>query len=246
MNYLFISGAPRSGTSALTELLASHNAISLGMERFKYLYGKGQVTKELFEKENFFNFSEAQTNINNVSGKYVDYYTEMEKKYAGSQVVGDKYPQLYKAWGKLEKEFVGQSKFVFIVRDIEDVASSFNVRAQNTKDSWPQENDYKRAVEIWNQSLLKAKEKLARDENIFIVYYKDLFDNEEGSPQATLGRMLEYLQLDHDEALASALRVMSKKYSDSVKFKAKLVLEGQESFIEQNANYKLFRELLGR
>ncbi|WP_366939241.1 sulfotransferase [uncultured Paraglaciecola sp.] len=42
----FVSGSPRSGTSALTELLSSHPDISLGMERFKFLYKKNQVKKK--------------------------------------------------------------------------------------------------------------------------------------------------------------------------------------------------------
>ena len=35
--YLFVTGCPRSGTTALVELLASHYAIVIGMERYKYV-----------------------------------------------------------------------------------------------------------------------------------------------------------------------------------------------------------------
>jgi len=41
-NYLFISGVPRSETSALTRLIGAHGQIALGMERYKYLFRPGK------------------------------------------------------------------------------------------------------------------------------------------------------------------------------------------------------------
>ena len=61
--------------------------------------------------------------------------------------VGDKYPQLYKFWPSLFDEFGAEGKYIFIIRNIEDVASSFNLRAQNPRDKWPEKNDYRKAVE---------------------------------------------------------------------------------------------------
>ena len=72
------------------------------------------------------------------------FHQKLSKKFDGSSIVGDKYPQLYKFWPSLFENFGKDGRFLFIMRDIEDVASSFNVRASNPKDKWPEENNYKK------------------------------------------------------------------------------------------------------
>jgi hypothetical protein len=244
MKYLFVSGAPRSGTSALTELLSSHSKISIGMERFKSLYNKKKITKELFTEKMFFDFNTDQTNIGMEAGKYVEYYKKLKEKYKQSEIVGDKYPQLYKFWPALFDEFGIDGKYIFIIRDIEDVASSFNVRAQNPKDKWPIENDYRKAVEIWNQSLEKANNEVKKGQDIFIVSYSKLFDIEEFDSRDELKRMLDYLNLDVSSAMLEEYTQMCEKYIAVVKPKVKVVLSGQVDYIKTNANYELYNNLI--
>jgi hypothetical protein len=244
MNYLFLSGAPRSGTSALTELLSSHPDIAIGMERFKFAYAKKSVNRNVFIKKNFFDFKDTETNINDKNGKYVDYYSNLLEKYSGCSIVGDKYPQLYKFWPSLLKEFGSEGKFIFIIRDINDVASSFNVRASNPKDKWPEKNDYKKAVEIWNNSLDLANDAIVKGFDICIVSYSKLFDLDVFDTKLELNKIISYLNLDANSTDFSAHTDMCNKYTSIIKGKDKLILEGQESYINENANMELYFKLM--
>jgi len=245
MKYLFISGAPRSGTSALTELLSSHPKVALGMERYKFLYKKSLVNKSVFEESKFFNFLEEQTNINSTSGKYVDYYSGLVDKYKKCSILGDKYPQLYKFWDSLYEEFGESGKYLFIIRDIEDVASSFNIRAENPKDKWPEENDYKKAVQIWNESLDIAEKNIDRGSDICVVSYAKLFDSEKYCVETEMGKISQYLNLTLDDKLCSMHLKMSSDYTQKIKYREKCILDGQAKYIEQHANIDLCNKLVG-
>lgn len=246
MDYLFISGAPRSGTSALTELLSSHKDISIGMERFKFLYSKKQVNKSLFDFDKFFDFKTEETNIDDKNGKYIDYYKKIKEKFEESKIVGDKYPQLYKFWPNLFQEFGEYGKYIFIIRDIEEVASSFNVRANNPKDKWPKENDYRKAVEIWNNSLITANNAVRDGYPILITSYKKLFDNEAHEISDELDRIIKYLNIEKCEHITSKQKSMSERYVSSIKHKEQLILDGQVDFINNNARMDLMNTLLDK
>ncbi len=245
MKYLFIGGAPRSGTSALTELLSTHERVAIGMERFKFCYSKKSVTKEMFTKDNFFRFDSTQTNIDDKNGKYVDFYQKLSNKFDGSSIVGDKYPQLYKFWPSLFENFGEDGRFLFIMRDIEDVASSFNVRASNPKDKWPEENNYKKAVEIWNQSLLIAAKAKSENKNICIVSYSKLFDSESYACDEEMLKIIRYLDLSDNEELILEHKKLQEKYVSHIKNKSKLIFEGQKQYIKEKANKSLYFELFG-
>ncbi len=245
MNYLFLTGAPRSGTSALTELISSHEQISIGMERYKFLYKSGQLSKNHFDKDNFFSFKESETNINNESGKYVDYYRDLEQKFDAAEIVGDKYPQLYKYWNPLFEEFGENAKFVVILRDIHSVASSFNVRAMNPKDKWPVENDYKAAVKIWNEALHHLEVALEGGRNIYVVGYSELFDGEACNVQAQLTELCEFIGVEVTDRIKSQHDEMAGSYVQKVKYKEKVVLDGQTGHINSHANFSLYEKLKG-
>lgn len=245
MRYLFISGAPRSGTSILTELISSHSRISIGMERYKFLYKKGLVEKRLFKPEFFFSFKDEQTNINSTSGKYTRYYHQLEKNYDKSIIVGDKYPQLYKSWDSLFNNFGNDVKFIFIIRKIEDVASSFNARAYNPNDKWPVQNNFKKAVEIWNESLEIAQSALLKGLDIHVVSYEQLFDLEFNLSNDCLLSMFEYLEIKPTQRVISTHKKYVDNYMKSIKLKNKLVKEGQKEFIALNSNFSLYNQLVG-
>lgn len=61
-NYVFICGCPRSGTSAMTQLLSAHSQIVIGIERFKYI-NKNLLRPEMFRKDYFFRSIPSETNI---------------------------------------------------------------------------------------------------------------------------------------------------------------------------------------
>ncbi|MEO9892503.1 sulfotransferase [Aurantibacter sp.] len=243
MNFLFLSGAPRSGTSALTELISSHSEAFIGMERFKHLYKVGKVKKSLFTKEKFFDISVSETSVGVRPGKYREYYDLHKSKYENVRLVGDKYPQLYKFWPALMKEFGEGGKYIFIYRDIFSVASSFNVRAQNPKDRWPEENDYKAAVDIWNKSLELAVKAIRARENIYVVEYEGFFEPSGGDRYKELKGIVSYLDLTECSLMNGKYDEMCDKYIKNIKGKEKNVQVGQIDYIKSNARFDLCDEL---
>jgi hypothetical protein len=139
--------------------------------------------------------------------------------------------------------FGNDGKYIFIIRNIEDVASSFNVRAQNPKDKWPAVNDYKKAVEIWNESLKRALKAVNEGAGIFIVSYEELFDSEIFDTSKLLLKMIDYLGVDINSTVTEKHIKMCSDYLLKVKPKEKVVLEGQVEFINANADIKLFEKL---
>ena len=131
-----------------------------------------------------------------------------------------------------------------IIRRIEDVASSFNARALNPKDSWPGENDYRRAVEIWNESLEKAKYAIDSGLAIHLVSYEKLFDNTFNKNDVELSNLLNFLGLSTCRKIIDRHREMNLEYSVKVKPKKKIVLNGQIECINRNSNKYLANELM--
>ena len=65
-DFLFATGCPRSGNTALTRLLNAHDEIVMGSERYKYLLYEGrfwELTPELYAPPRYFDFRETDTNI---------------------------------------------------------------------------------------------------------------------------------------------------------------------------------------
>lgn len=183
MKYLFIFGCPRSGTTALTHLLSSHPEVALGMERFKFLVERQNpslLTPEKFSEEAFFDFSDQATNLTIDHPQWTDYYTILKNKFASKKLslIGDKYPLYFNFLPSLYSQFP-EAHFLFIFRDVLDVAASYNKRAANPEDkNWPEKRNYQAAVKDWNQSLAKTKaffEQEERRKALTVIRYEDLF-----------------------------------------------------------------------
>jgi hypothetical protein len=190
--FLFLVGCPRSGTTAVVELLNGDYRIALGLERFKYL--KGRLRRSHFSREYFLNPTPDETNV--PSPKL---YRELAAKLDRGEVVylGDKVlthgdESIYKS---LDREFPG-CRFLYMFRPLEGVASSFNRRAANPDDvNWPESYDYRSAVEIWNESLAALRSFVERPEaadRVLVVGYEQLFSGEIDS----LRTIYDFLGLD--------------------------------------------------
>jgi hypothetical protein len=148
--FLFIYGCPRSGTTATAELLNEDPRIAMGLERFKYI--DGCLRPFHFEPDYFLNPTPDETNI--LRPKL---YERLERKFADGAVrmVGDK---LQARDGAAELRRVASefdpTRFLFVLRDVEPVAESFNRRAGDPADRrWPETYDARHAVKRWNGSL---------------------------------------------------------------------------------------------
>ena len=178
--YLFVCGCPRSGTTALTRLLAAHEAIALGIERFGHLISPKnfKLTPKHFEKERFFNVKRGDTfysSLSDVAGG--NYYSELAEKYDDCAWVGDKRPDLYQCYPQLHSAFP-DAVVLFIFRNIFDVAQSYKVRALNAEDDWPEGKGVMSAISDWNDSLnmtLAAQQTMT----IHCIQYERLFAGED-------------------------------------------------------------------
>lgn len=175
MKYIFVCGAPRSGTTLLTRVLGSNDKVVLGVERFKGLLNSDHFDRDLFNKNRFFDFREGDTNVRYEANKA--YYDNALNKFEAASYVGDKIPNLYKRIVNINERFGGDATFVFCYRNIYEVAASWNARAMNTNDKWPEENNYIKAVVAWMESFkyaLRAKKEGVR---IIPFNYNALIDS---------------------------------------------------------------------
>lgn len=242
--FLFVCGVPRSGTTALSRLIGKHPQIVMGTERYKFLYSQPDaVNADLFTKDRFFSFSEQDTNLlPNTEGRKA-YYDSLLKKFDKAIYVGDKTPGIFNRYQTIFERF-DQAKVLFIVRDIHQVASSWNVRALNSDQSrWKRDMDYKQAVTTWNDSLKKTIDAIDQGKDILVVNYNKFFDSEQNDPLNNLQKLLDYLRIDNDTKFEKGYLEICTKFTE-LKDKELTIFEGQQNYINQEANFELYNQIL--
>ncbi len=228
--YLFVTGSPRSGTSALTELLSAHDEISLGMERYKKLYYLDKVSREHFEKERFFSYDPEDTNVRIEGGRYEAFYRSLKEKYSRSRFLGDKYPNLFRYYDKLANVFGDEHTVVYIVRDVFRVASSWNVRARKENDKWPLTNDYRAAVENWNLANRLTLDSMRKGRRVIVAEYERLYRSE--GDESYLETLLASIGVAPDAPLLAKYREQIGEFNATIENKP-LTLDADEiAYIE--------------
>jgi hypothetical protein len=177
-DYLFICGCPRSGTTATANLLNRDPRIAMGLERFKYI--DGHLRPHHFLREYFLNPTLDETNILRYG-----FYDRLRRKFEAGSValVGDKLPARDGAaeLQRVAAEFPG-SRFLFVLRELRDVAASFVQRAADPSDpKWPSTYDHRHAVRRWNHSLRALRGLISTGDvegRVFILDYERFFSGE--------------------------------------------------------------------
>ena len=237
--YLFVCGCPRSGTTALVRLLNSHKLLAIGMERYKYYASKNKINKinkSSFEEKFFFDFQDNQTNIT-----WGYFYRPLKDKYQqGVVYLGDKYPHYYNFYNEIDQEFPNP-KWIFMLRDIHDVAMSYNARAANPEDKWPAEADYTKAVVHWNDALAKTWKylKANKDPKLFVCQYEKIFSYDENY----LKSLTNFLEIDLSEDIQNFYSNMTKGWQERMKRK-KTMGQEQLDYIQEKAKITLKENLL--
>ncbi len=176
LKYLFVGGPPRSGTTALAKLLNLHPRIAIGIERYKYLYHdvarKDEIGPVLFESQRFFDIRQPETNVR--AHAYGN-FRELRRKFESVHYRGDKLPSILRMHAMLDRA-LRRTRYVFIYRDVERVCSSWNARAENPRDEWPEMNDFRAAVKLMNRDFRSIHSLATRRPRKFIlVNYDELF-----------------------------------------------------------------------
>ena len=231
---LFAAGMGRSGTTALRRVLVAHPGIALGMERYKRLWngGSGQITADLFQKERFFDFSDGFTNLTPDAGEsWRERYAELEAKWDRARYVGDKMTVIH--FDQLHR-LHPDAKFVFLVRDVDQVAYSWEQRARNPDDhAWPVQVDGRAAVRRWNNSLRRIGRAVRHHpEHAVVVEYARFF----GDPAArSLRAVLDFLELEWEPQIGQAFAEAHAQYAGSVSGRPRPLSDELRAFIDDHA-----------
>lgn len=238
---LFVIGVGRSGTTTLASLLSSHPRVVIGQERYKALWGRriAELTPACFTRERFFDFGDGLTNIvPSAEERWRVHYERMDAQFDEASYVGDKLTvaRLQVLW-----EQHPDARFVCIVRDVAEVAASWDRRATTVTDrGWPESLDARRAVEFWNQHNTRIRRAARqRPEQVAVVEYASFFGD---AGAGALRRVLAGLGLDMAPEVETAFAAAHARYADVVAQERSLSAEGR-AFLEEHADLQLWRSL---
>ena len=236
-DFLFISGCPRSGTSALVHLLSGSTSVLLGMERYGHLTNKDnfRLNKGHFEKERFFNVAEGDTFYDDFD-KFHGYDPLMREKFDDCKIIGDKRPDLYEAYDNLFSAFP-ETKVLFIYRDIIEVASSYQARVV-LGDAWPKNKNFLQAINDWNRSLFLTREAANKGYNIKTVEYSDVFiHNKDLSP------LFSYLNIEYCDNLQKNVKNINARSLQLQKQRKSFLSSKEEQYVEKCAKTSLISDM---
>lgn len=232
LKYLFVMGCPRSGTTAMVHLLNADERIFVGMERYKYIQTK--ITPNHFAPKVLMAPKKSETNLLGVN--HFRYF--QEKWDSGNlRFIGDKVPGYFRQIPYLRDTFPG-AQMVFLLRDLEEVANSFNARAKNPEDIWPRENDYRKAVSYWNSSILHLKQSYDKNDS-FIAPYEKLFSGDLNH----LESLYRFLDLDLTDQAMNGFEQLTCGWEER-RAKSTPLSEVESSYLEEKQSPKLKKWIL--
>lgn len=199
--FLFVCGCPRSGTSYLHALLAQHPAIALGLERFNLRLFTRALMPADFDRQRLLRMEAGDTWYDDPS-HFPWQQGLLESHYDTAEYVGDKVPRGYEFFDHLVTHFP-DVRFICLVRNVFDVAASYEARRRETT-HWAPDWNARKAVEHWNASL-QAILACADVAPILPVVYEDLIASE--SP---LDGVAEFLDIDPNP-LRAGWRKMARR-----------------------------------
>ena len=238
---LFLAGLARSGTTALLHVLNAHPEVVVGMERYKRVISGGidRLTRDLFTKDRFFDFSDGETNQHpEVAARWGVDYGALEAKFDTARYVGDKMTTVR---FDAVRARLPEAKFVFIVRDIDQVALSWERRAQDAGDTWPEAADATVSVERWNKSLRRIRRAVCQHpERAHVVEYEHFF----GDPDAqALRGALDFLELAWEPGVEAEFGRVHREYVESVAGRDRTLPPALRAFVDEIADRRLWERV---
>jgi hypothetical protein len=170
--------------------------------------------------------------------KAMAHMNRMEEKWDDALFVGDKIPTLFHCFEKTLERFP-DAKFVHIIRDINDVCASWQVRGKSpdATSGFTLQN----AVSVWNQSntkALKFREKFP--DNMVIIDYERIYVP--GNIERMFRSISPQLDMEKEVILQLVFEVSSML---SLMSKREPVVEQEElDFIKSTAKTARYQKLL--
>jgi hypothetical protein len=246
--YLFVGGNPRTGTTALCDLLNSDPRLIVGKERYRRI--RERLGPEHFLKKRFFNPTPRETSflperlIPPDEGGFTVWPEDeaaLRAKWDSPEIayIGDKAPLYVWQLPYLRRTFP-EARFVIAFRDPLSVANSYQQRASNLDDHWPVENDFSLALEHWNRSLRELLGYLHEFGlgDLFLIDYDTFFSGEVGY----LRSLYLFLELDPDEAVVARFVDMTKGW-ESRRQKPTQLSDEMQAEIRDLADWNSYWEL---
>jgi hypothetical protein len=238
-SYAFICGTARSGTSALWRLVAAHPQAAIGLERYmqRAVAGEFELQPDLFERERFFRVEPGDTFYDTLA-QFGGFYDRLEPRYDDCSVYGDKIPRLYRHYGPLNERF-NRPAILFILRNVFDVAASYNRRARE-RNNWGPNRDYRVAVADWNESIQQTLTHFDSSD-ILVVENETLF--REDTPLAPL---FAHLGLDLCQAVRQRHAEQRGQAEELQASREEALTAEQKRYLCQHADFSGYRQLLDK
>ncbi len=238
---LFVVGVGRSGTTTLASLLSSHPRVVIGQERYKALWGPriAELTPACLTRERFFDFADGLTNIvPDSEERWRVHYERMDAQFDDASYVGDKLTvaRMQALW-----EQHPTAQFVCIVRDVAEVAASWDRRATTVSDrGWPAILDAHRAVDFWNKHNARIRRAARqRPDQVAVVEHASFFGD---AGARALRRVLSGLDLEMTPEVEAAFAAAHATYAE-VAAKERALSPEAQSFLDEHADLQLWRSL---
>lgn len=239
---LLLAGLGRSGTTALFNVFSDHPQIVLGLERYKRLYRQdAAISRELFTEDRFFDFSDGATNVTpDAREAWATHYGKMRDRWSSATYVGDKLVTIraQRIW-----ETLPDARFVFIVREVHEVAASWDARARNSQDTeWSADRGARRAVVSWNKTARRIRRAVRqRPDHAVVVEHARFFADPAGE---SLGAALAWLGLERGPDVDQQFARVHRQFTSQVAPKARVLAPEDQAFVDEQVDEGCWRDLL--
>jgi hypothetical protein len=215
MNKFIVSGVPRSGTTALANLLNWHPTVFCGIERFPL----AKVDQSFFTRESIIDESIPSAHF----GRNRDILEEKMRLDA----IGDKGPRYFYRLADSEMEF-SDMKLIFIIRNITGVYHSWNKRAFNQNDtSWHRGQTGVFAYLDYLQLLFTLNRIRTSHESV-VISYEDLFFGNPSKQHHIIDQIFDFIGAPQSTRVLENFDGESVKRQSLTKKKADLSVEESE------------------
>ena len=232
LNYLYIGGPSRSGTTALTSYLNRHPEVMICQERFMWV-PREDITPEVFTFERILDFEDGYEKRNTARRKQIHEELVGSKDPDKLRWMGDKCPAYVRTLDGLSENNPGAG-FILTYRPVEEVAESYEARSRNPEDPWLGGRDgFRLGIEGWNMAMQHTKDFIEGgvNPNVLVVGYHDFFyRNEEVMPLVS-----RFLDLTFDESVIRSWREESRSFEGERREKEP-VNEEQQALIDEHAD----------
>lgn len=232
--FLFVCGAPRSGTTGLWRLLIQDPRIVLGMERHGSRLRRESFTAELYDKERFLDFG-TYPNLARVASSY--YESEARDRFDSAEYVGDKLPLIYQSY-KLATAVFPSARFVVLLRNIFDICESYQARLEDNADNW--KFTVMDAVMHWN-SLLDFLSRHGSDSLVKVLVYEQFL-----SDTRAYEDLYRFLGLAIDASFGARYAKLVEDAERLTRRRSALVSDGQKYEVLRTANLDLYAQQIRR